>query len=58
MTHHNGVNGSLSRIYFKNAFIIDGTGNDPVRGGLLVEGERHQASRAFSRRASRRRDGR
>jgi imidazolonepropionase-like amidohydrolase len=40
MTQHNGPNGALSRVYFKNAFIIDGTGSDPVRGGLLVEGER------------------
>src|SRR5262249_33279790 len=40
MTQRNGPNGSLSRIYFKNALIIDGTGDEPVRGGLLVEGDR------------------
>src|SRR4051794_5253526 len=27
-------------IYFKNALLIDGTGREPVNGGLVVEGER------------------
>ncbi len=37
MLHANNENGA---IYFKNAFIIDGTGRKPVTGGLVVEGDR------------------
>jgi imidazolonepropionase-like amidohydrolase len=40
MTQRNGSNGSVSRIYFKNAHIIDGTGKATVKGGLVVEGDR------------------
>jgi imidazolonepropionase-like amidohydrolase len=40
MTERNGSNGFHSRIYFKNAQIIDGTGRAAFNGGLLVEGEK------------------
>jgi len=40
MSHRNGTNGSLSRVYFKNAQIIDGTGRAAFPGSLLVEGDR------------------
>jgi imidazolonepropionase-like amidohydrolase len=40
MTQANGTNGAGNVLYFKNAFLIDGTGREPVTGGLVVEGDR------------------
>jgi imidazolonepropionase-like amidohydrolase len=32
--------GANRRTYFKNAYLIDGTGREPVTGGLVVEGDK------------------
>jgi len=36
----NLLNGSNGTIYFKNAHLIDGTGREPILGGVVVEGDK------------------
>src|SRR4051812_16509694 len=40
MTLSNGATKPDGLIHFKNAHIIDGTGREPITGGVLVEGDR------------------